>query len=261
MGSEAGEQPVDPACPGLAVQPHDRPVPKAWLDELETTEAARSLEERLTGDVDLLTVLALQNYEGADYDVFAGELAKYGMAVISSWMRRGTVFARCRERGFGGLPPAPYGAFRDPDTVDGIAGETVAKALKHFREDVLLKHKWTSAGGATVKTYFIGQCLIRFANVYRAWWRQETSAPLPAGMEVVATLADRGVPGPEEAAVDWQMSMQGLRHATTDRVRRLLVLVAADLPRPEIAERLGMTEKAVERALAYHQGRMRRLSA
>jgi len=260
MGSEAGEQPDDPACPGLPVQPHDPSVPKAWLDELEDTDAARRLE-RLTGDVDLLTLLALQGYEGADYDVFASELAKYGLAVVSSWMRRGTIFARCRERGFGGLPPPPDRAFRDPDTVDGLAGETVAKALKHFRTDVLLQQKWTSAGGATVKTFFVGQCLIRFANVYRAWRRQETGLPVPAGLAGMRELADSSCSGPEEAAVMWQMSMHGLRHATTDQVRRVLVLTAADLPQAEIAARLAMTEKGVERALAYHHERMRRLTA
>jgi DNA-directed RNA polymerase specialized sigma24 family protein len=37
-----------------------------------------------------------------------------------------------------------------------------------------------------------------------------------------------------------------------------LIMVAADLPHEEIADRLGVTEKSVERMVAYHRERMRK---
>ncbi len=166
-----------PAAP--AVQPprrahDDEPpqVPHAWLQDFERGEAARRLD-RLTADQDLVTRLALQQYEGPEYDLFQTELAKYGLDVITGWLVRGVIFAKCKERGFGGLPALPGDSLRDRDTVAGLAGKTVAKALVHFRRDVLLRGRWLSSRGATLKTFFVGQCLIRFANIYRAWWTRE----------------------------------------------------------------------------------------
>lgn len=49
----------------------------------------------------------------------------------------------------------------------------MAKALDRFRADVLLAKKWDYRKGASLRTYFIGQCLIRFANIYRRWWGGE----------------------------------------------------------------------------------------
>jgi hypothetical protein len=68
-------------------------------------------------------------------------LARYGLAVISGWLRRGLIFARMKERGLGALTPPPLDAFTDRDTVDELANETVAKALYHFRNDVLLRRR------------------------------------------------------------------------------------------------------------------------
>jgi hypothetical protein len=81
------------------------------------------------------------------------------------------IFERCRSKGFGGLPTFDR-PFTD-DEVAELANETVAKALAHFRRDVLMKGKWDHRRGATLRTYFIGQCLIRFPNIYRRWWAGE----------------------------------------------------------------------------------------
>ncbi len=45
----------------------------------------------------------------------------------------------------------------------------MAVALNKFRDTVLRRHRWDSTRGATIKTYFIGQCLIHFSNIYRSW--------------------------------------------------------------------------------------------
>jgi hypothetical protein len=33
----------------------------------------------------------------------------------------------------------------------------------------LLANRWDPKKGASIKTFFIGQCLIRFVNVYNRW--------------------------------------------------------------------------------------------
>jgi hypothetical protein len=47
-----------------------------------------------------------------------------------------------------------------PASPVGVAGE--------FPRD-LDEEEWDHRRGATLRTYFIGQCLIRFPNIYRRW--------------------------------------------------------------------------------------------
>ncbi len=50
-----------------------------------------------------------------------------------------------------------------------MAGEVVTVALAPFRDEVLLPGLWDPAKGASLTTYFVGQCILRFPNVYRSW--------------------------------------------------------------------------------------------
>lgn len=52
------------------------------------------------------------------------------------------------------------------DTIMGLARETAAAALHFFRFKVLMKGKWDAAKGASLATFFVGQCRLQFANVY-----------------------------------------------------------------------------------------------
>jgi hypothetical protein len=89
-----------------------------------------------------------------------------------AWLRQGAIIGKCRERG-AGLPEPPLGALSRPDVAGELAAETVAKALNTFRNTVLIPGRWNPARGASLKTFFIGQCLIRFPNIYRAWLKTE----------------------------------------------------------------------------------------
>lgn len=44
---------------------------------------------------------------------------------------------------------------------------TVVNALGAFLDIALKKGNWSPTKGASLKTYFIGQCKIQFANVYK----------------------------------------------------------------------------------------------
>jgi hypothetical protein len=143
--------------------------------------------QRIADDVNLITWLALNGFEGPSYEEFASELAKYGFAVIKAWIMKGVIFVRCREKGLGGLAEPPLGVLTERDVADELASETVAKALRHFRDDVLMTARWDAARGASIKTFFIGQCLIRFPNIYRSWLINEVR-----GDEIL--LGDRSLP-------------------------------------------------------------------
>jgi hypothetical protein len=104
-------------------------------------------------------------YEGPHWRRFADVLAGYGVQVIRSWVVNGKIFLRCREKGIG----LNWGLKRTADDAQELANETVARAVVAFREKVLIPRCWTPEKGASLKTFFVGQCVFQFPNVYRAW--------------------------------------------------------------------------------------------
>jgi hypothetical protein len=242
-------------------------VPVAWLADFdaESRELDRVLadmrrRERLAEDADLITWLALNQFAGPDYNRFAEELAKYGYAVIVAWVKKGTIFARCMERGFGGLPEPPPGALTQSDVAEELSLETVAKALHYFRENVLMKSRWNPARGASIKTYFVGQCLIQFPNIYRAWLKAEAEriGTLVDDNQLLDFLAGAHGTDPADLAIIQQEIDVRFKEISDRRLRAALVLIAAGWSQREIAERLVITEKAVERMLSYYRQRTAR---
>jgi hypothetical protein len=101
MAAKLEREPGEPGRFGEPLQRHPRDqVPETWLVESDHQDLADSVD-RLQGDVDLVTSLALAKYEGDLYDYFANELAKYGYAVLKSWIAKKIVFERCKQKGFG----------------------------------------------------------------------------------------------------------------------------------------------------------------
>jgi hypothetical protein len=88
---------------------------------------------------------------------------------MGAWIVTGHVFVKCREKGLAGdeLLPPPNGIARD-DALE-LANDTVSEALINFRDNVLAAGRWDASRGASLTTFFIGNCLLRFANVYRKW--------------------------------------------------------------------------------------------
>jgi len=50
-----------------------------------------------------------------------------------------------------------------------ICRMATARGLRYFIGEVLKPGKWDYRRGATLKTYFIGACLLQFANVFHLW--------------------------------------------------------------------------------------------
>ena len=231
-------------------------VPEAWLDQREDLDDAEKID-RLSADADLILTLSLNGYSGPAWEYVATELARYGLAVIGGWMRRGMILDRCRERGSGGLPNLDRRF--DPEEIVELAGETVAKALVHFRSDVLMKHRWNEAGGATLRTFFIGQCLLRFSNIYRRWFGNESRfrRSMPTDDPDTFELFTAGAPGVDGPAVDRTLAAAVLATVKDPRVQRAMLLTAGGRSQAEIAHLLGCTEKAVERMLYNERQRLR----
>lgn len=262
MAAEAEQPGEHPGSPVLPVQPQlgqltlMPAVPEDWLDEAEHRDLADKVD-RLAGDAEMLLTLSLHRYEGKPWAFFSTELAKYGIAVIGGWMRRGLIFRRCRDRGSGGLPALDRSF--EPDEIDELTGETVAAALTHFRDDVLMKNRWKPEGGASLRTFFIGQCLMRFSNVYRRWLGNETRfrhAQTTDETETLELFTRVQVSAVDEAAVGRALADAAMVELKP-RVQKAVLLTAAGRSQLEIADELGITEKAVERLLSYSRNKIK----
>lgn len=155
-----------------------------------------------------------------------------------------------------------FGRPFDDDEIEEITGETISKALVHFRKDVLMTQKWDYRKGATLRTYFVGQCLIRFANVYRRWWGSESRNryDLTDDNETLDTFSPRSS-GADGRAIDRAIAMEVIRSVKDPRVQKAMLLTAAGRSQAEIAEQLGVNEKTVERMLANERSRLKRRRA
>ena len=227
----------------------------------------RDLEEaserlaRLEADRDLIDTLRADDFAGRNFMYFQTVLAQYGVAVMRAWIRDGKVHGKYAEKGFGGLPPEPRaGALTDdPSTGQGLADETVARALNAFRDKVLVPGRWDPKRGASLRTFFVGQCLMQFGNVYRAWhtdyireiFETYDDASLYALMEQDRTYFSASLESPERAAVQKDTVRRLITHVTDERAREALWLnVVVGTPYRQIAERFGMTEKKMEHMIA-----------
>ncbi|MBB5167641.1 hypothetical protein [Mycobacterium sp. AZCC_0083] len=99
-------------------------------------------------------------------------LARYGHAIVAGWLTRRTIEARCREKRLRHVPSLEEVDLGISD-VDEIADETVAEALSYFRDRVLIPSKWNPRRGASLRTFFVGQCLIRFVAVMNRWLTEQ----------------------------------------------------------------------------------------
>lgn len=257
MAAKPEREPGHPGDSGEPLQlPVEGQVPEAWLVEAGYADLADNVD-RLAGDVDLVTDMALANYEGPLWEHFSNEIAKYGLAVIASWVARKLIFERCKSKGLGGLPA--LGRDFTADEVQGLSDETVVKALHHFRRDVLMKRRWDPRKGATLRTFFIGQCLIRFPNIYRSWVRAENRERYESTDDVVELDFHAGcVDMVERKVIASVVASAAMASVKDPRVRKAMHMIAEGHPQADVARALGVTEKAVERMLANERGRLRK---
>lgn len=248
--------PNRPDTPATAVSDAElmQALSSATREERNATERLARLE----GDRAMLEALRIGGYDGKEWRYFQEVLASYGLAVIRAWLRDRSIFDQCARKGFGGLPLPLQRSFDDPDTAMELAVETVAVALDSFRRTVLVPGK-DHRKGASVRTYFIGHCLLKFPNIYRTWYRTE----LPDGEILIPdneVLDDfvEFLEGPEKAVADRDLVNRLLGVMPNTDARRAFVLIALGKTQVEIAEQLHTTSKAVERMLDRARKQARR---
>jgi DNA-directed RNA polymerase specialized sigma24 family protein len=247
-GSERAQR--GPASTSLKLDLSDS-IDESWLEEFDDDQS--EYLRRLDTDRSIIDDLAEVGFQGYHYEYFAIELVKYGIAVMTAWTRTGQIFAVMRNKRHVDLARPIGDDLRDQDTARELACETVAYAIKRFREYVLIPNRWDPSKGASIKTYFIGQCLIQFPNVYRRWYGETFE---PAHLETIDSAVKRqGYEHVEQVVTDRLGVSDLLTTVKKDRTKRILILHGAGHSYKEIAARLSITEKTVEMSIRNERNR------
>lgn len=241
--------PIDGAAPESVVS-----VAGVDLDEVEQDDDVRRAAEnvrRRAADRRLRDELARDDFSGPGYQLFAEELGAYGLAVCRAWLLTGEMFVQCARRGYR-IGSKPH--YWDEHDIEGLASLTVAQALQEFRSKGLRAGRWREDGGASLKTYFVTACVYAFLNAYRSWrheqdrWGKELTFE-PADVDLFDKAGHHDVASQALTKIEAAEARDDRSHYQ----QQLLTLRGLDYTHAEIAELVGRTTSAVERAF----GRMR----
>ncbi|SFR03623.1 DNA-directed RNA polymerase specialized sigma subunit, sigma24 family [Lentzea waywayandensis] len=209
-----------------------------------------------------------QDFVGTAYDVLAADLVAYAFPTMKSWLRHGTIFARCSEIG----RAVPH-SDRDRERVatslddrDELAYETIAEALALFVQLGKAARGWSPEGGAALTTYFVGTCVGCFPNVWRRWRNEQQRHHVHDHVESAGEFdgaARRALdPRVSEDPADIVVSRDLVR-TTLDGMQGDLRGIAEQLvlhgsTLAEIADQRGTTPGAVEQRLRRHRNEIAR---
>jgi DNA-directed RNA polymerase specialized sigma24 family protein len=144
------------------------------------------------------------------------------------------------------------------EEAEQLTEDVVANSILGFQK-LLRKGRWSPEGGASLATFFVGQCIICFPNQYRVWLRDRrpTSwAPLSELDENSARVANARQLDPADAAIA-AVELQRISGELDDRTRHAIVLQEFGYQVVEIAELLDENPKAIEMVLYHHRRRIR----
>lgn len=220
-------------------------------------EHLRSEVDRLAGDAVLHRELKLAGFVGPTQRQFEEAVAKYALAVIAAWLHQGVIEEKCKERRLKGLPVL-QGIELSADDVEELTMGTVTRAIEGFRVEVLQKGKWDPTKKASLRTFFVGQCLIRYIDFAGTWKAQKLRREaVERPFDEASTGRFMKLAGVEADVIEEETFAEWLAPVTSSRARAALVMQFRGWSVKEIADEQGTTTKAVEGLLGRAKRQIR----
>lgn len=171
-------------------------------------------------------------------------LAVYGYGTLRDQIRSRRIYEECAAMGWPVSPTSDeLEALRlSPDERHVLAGETLLAFLK---DPDKTWPSWDPHKGAAMETYFVGGLIKHFPTVFRRWQRTRQNLPLPLAPGAAA-LSGRGAQADPALGVVARDELERALRAAEPEIRAVLGLVAAGYRHSEIADRLRISERAVE---------------
>lgn len=169
------------------------------LASRETTEEARRVQR--LWDQGIVLDLQLRGYDTStpEWVEFATAMAEYGYSVLKGWLISGTLYRMAASHGNGqgvnGLGKIPDTLRLAGDDAHTLATDVLIVSIDQFRSKTLMhprpEKRWNPTGGASLKTFFVGRCLMEFPDCYVKWHRQETRIHVELGRYAALDDTDR----------------------------------------------------------------------
>ncbi|MGH8910760.1 MAG: RNA polymerase sigma factor [Egibacteraceae bacterium] len=238
---------------------HDSNVAGNRAEVTRSPQIVRHTAWARNGDAALLRALQAEGFAGPAWERFSDEAGAYGFQVLQGWIYTGQISVELARRKVRGIGELEVRRLRwDRDTAEELAVETAALGLVKFRDRVLVIGGWDPHRGASLKTFYVGQCVFCFPEVYQSWYAAEdrwlTQAELARADAALqpARLCD----DPMVVLLNGE-SRRELFDAVPDRVNRSIIALRLEgYTHAEIGEMLGLSEAAVGQRWRRHSVRL-----
>jgi hypothetical protein len=207
--------------------------------------------QHIKADEEIVKILRSASFCGPAWREFAEELVRYGLPVMIYWLVTGRIFVMCQARGFG-LERPECNDWARAD-LEGFADEVVARGLNTFKQ-ALQDGEWHSDGGATLRTFFMGACVLEFPNLYRKWWSNADSRWLKFAVLAPCIVVSSSLPLDSGELVAMRIAIQeALKNIVDERTRTAVILQSEGYSYREIGKSLGITPPEVKALLRRHR--------
>ena len=235
--------------------PDDDPPFATGLHQGAPAETDRP--EPKQSDSEQVDKLRRSGFQGAAWQEFAEELFLFGQRVLRRWFGDGTIVGRCRDRKL--LSSSTTWRLWSTSDQHDLLMDTLMNSVAAFRE-VLRSGYWDPSGGASLRTFFVGQVLIQFARAYRRFLSDQEQIVLVDPERLFRRGDVSGWTEPERVAVVNAEIRAKLTGLSSPRSRQVVVLNAFGYSDREIGSILGMSVRAVEGRLRRARKKLQQLS-
>lgn len=231
----------DPAGPGWQADP------AASRSDLRPEVTGR---ERMAADravVDRLREVGFRE-TSREWRLVAKALLEYGYPVLVAWGLTGELASKVAKQGGASRAKVPTDLRLCEDDARALAAEVLIVSIRKFRTSSL--PMWDPDRGASLKTFFIGRCLLEVGDAYKAWHdREHEQAPAATCWTDDGRQCER----PDEQAEATVLADQLLRDSPV--LREMLQMQVDGYSLSEIATKFATTPASVRTTL--HRGRRR----
>ncbi len=201
------------------------------------SEVQEVVTKRGEGEEELWQALCDARFDGRIWGLVATELARHGIPVLGYLIRFGQIFERTKDLG----RPVDRGRLRNDDEIPGLVHLVLAAALKLFRENAAAGKGWNPQGGTSMASFFIGTCVLVFANAYR-WWSPDHD-PRQVPVEI---MEDVEAPEPPISSEEVRRLIKELTGCTDEEICTIVQMKVDGFTIKEISDALGKTPRAVD---------------
>jgi DNA-directed RNA polymerase specialized sigma24 family protein len=195
----------------------------------------------LEADAEIVRRLAEDDFAltSPTWTKLAEVLIEYGYSVLKGWLIAGEIYEQAAKLGQGGvrgLPRIPRDLRLRVDDAHDVAASLLEAAIQRFRQ-TLREGRWQPDQKASLRTFFVGRCLMELPDAYQRWQRQQDRwANESPDADVFDVVDSRLSDDPSEAAITAVYFDQALSDEEHEHVRVMFKMAYNNYTVAEIAE-------------------------